>query len=118
MKLYFLYFLVFFSGYIFGQNIDNELLKVYSKKELSSLTKEDRKVLEYAMKNAIYYVNTNEKQEISELKQIKINTQLSNFIDYKLKLKDKNQYFVDKSIGKMMVVKSWYVLRNELKNSK
>jgi len=74
----------------------------------------DITVLNYAIENAIYFVDVNDKPSISSLNSIDIDSNKKTFIDYHLKLQNSNQYFVDKSKGKMLVVKSWYVLKNEL----
>ncbi len=102
----------------FSQSYEQELLKSYSKKELSSMSKEEMEVLHYALEHATYFVDLNDKPETGSFEEILISPDKIKFTDYKVRIDDSNQYFVDKSLGKMLVVKSWYVLKNELNHLK
>jgi hypothetical protein len=101
----------------FGQSFNKELLKSYTKDEISAISKEDITVIEYAIENAIYFAEIPKEKNI-DFPEIESRGASLNFTDYKLKIKNENQYFRIKNSDKLLVIKSMYVLKNELQNSK
>ena len=121
--------LAFSSKSIYCQNYNKELLKSYSKKELKEIAKSNPneiELLNYAIKNACYIVEKpiDEKRKATgHLKHIsfpiyngKLNVDLNKikFTDLGLKIKNENIYLILNDYNKMLVVKSKWVLQNEL----
>ena len=107
-----------FCSYIaVSQKYSPELEKSYSKKELKSMSTEELKLLNYALENAVYITSIPSKTDI-DLKTIKVPLTLIKFTDAGLKIENQNQYFRIEGTDKMMVVKSNYVLKNEIENKK
>lgn len=98
-----------------AQKNNEELLKSYSKTELSSFDNETIKILEYGISNAVYLTTIPLGKEI-QLPEINISNNSVKFTDLGLKIMNENQYFRVKNTNNMLVVKSLYVLKNELKN--
>ena len=98
-----------------AQKHNEELLKSYSKTELSSFDNETIKILEYGISNAVYLTTIPLGKEI-QLQEITIPNNSVKFTDLGLKIANENQYFRVKNTNNMLVVKSLYVLKNELKN--
>jgi len=99
-----------------AQNFNSTLLKSYSKQELKSYSIDELKVLEYGISNAIYFADIPEGKETDFKEVIDLNGSL-NFTDYQFKISSENQYYKVKNSNKILVVKSMYVLKNELLNS-
>lgn len=103
---------------VLAQDVDKRLEKRYSNQELTKMQKEDPahyKMLVYALDNACY---TSEfpKDKASVLTQSIVldpNKPL-NFIDLGLEIKKENQYIKIEGTSKILVVKSEWVLNNEL----
>jgi hypothetical protein len=108
-----LLFVFFFGFSAFSQKYDKELLKSYSQKELEGFDYETIKALEYGLENAIYYTEISSSKDIV-LSEINIPENAKKFTDLNLKISSENQYLRVKGSNKMMVVKSLYVLKNEL----
>jgi len=98
-----------------AQKHNEELLKSYSKTELSNFDNETIKILEYGISNAVYLTTIPLGKEI-QLPEINISNNSVKFTDLGLKIMNENQYFRVKNTNNMLVVKSLYVLKNELKN--
>lgn len=108
-----LLFVFFFGFSAFSQKYDKELLKSYSQKELESFDYETIKALEYGIENAMYYTEISSAKDIV-LSEIIIHENAKKFTDLNLKISSENQYLRVKGSNKMIVVKSLYVLKNEL----
>jgi len=118
MKNYVVLTLFLFSSCIaFSQKYSSELEKSYSKKELKSMSTEELVLLSYALENAVYITEIPSKNAM-ELKTIAAPLTIVKFTDAGLKIENQNQYFKIEGTDKMMVVKSNYVLQNELKTKK
>ncbi len=107
---------VFCSSFtIFSQNYSPDLEKSYKKSELKKMNSEDLLVLEYALDNGLYYTPLPQK-EISEMRTLNVTSEIKKFTDIGLRIENQNQYFYIVGTDKMLVVKSKYVLQNELKS--
>lgn len=100
-----------------AQKYNNELLKSYSKSELSKLDSETLQIFEYGITNAVYLAEIPAGKEI-QLPEIILVANSNKFTDLGLKILNENQYFRVKDSNSMLVVKSLFVLKNELKNKK
>jgi hypothetical protein len=98
-----------------AQKHNAELLKSYSKSELSNFDNETLKILEYGITNAVYLTAIPTGKEVN-IQEIIISGNSMRFTDLGLKILNENQYFKVKGTNNMLVVKSLYVLKNELKN--
>ena len=101
-----------------AQQYNKELLKGYSNAELTKIEQEKPeqiKVLEYAVNHACYYIAKPE-GKAAEYPTIDTHNGSTNFAELGLKITDKTQYFTAKETGKLLVVKSLYVLELEMKN--
>jgi len=107
-----LFLFIVFKG--FSQNYNPQLLKSYTKKELNEMDKSMLDILEYGIQNAIFYADLPNEKTV-QLKEIVVSG-TPNFTELELKITNENQYFQIKGTNKMLVVKSQYVLKNELIN--
>jgi hypothetical protein len=98
-----------------AQKYSSDLLKSYSKSELAQLDNETINVLEYGITNAVYLADMPSGKE-TQLPEIILVHNTNKFTDLGLKILNENQYFRIKDSNNMLVVKSMYVLKNELKN--
>ena len=131
MKKHILLFilLAFSNQIIHCQSYNQELLKSYSNKELSQNNSNEIKLLNYAIDHACYIVKKPPLEKISKtsaegstikLAFIEIKNQpyldlkKMKFTDLQLKITDRNQYFLIKDSNQMLVVKSKWVLQNEI----
>lgn len=113
-------FTIFFGNLAYSQNVDERLLERYSQKELQEIKEHksnEYNLLVYALENGLYTADAPTEKSI-ELGSIEITSKEYDFISLGLELKDVNQYFLVKGTNKMLVLKSTYVLENELKNKK
>ena len=121
--------LAFSSKSIYCQNYNQELLKSYSKKELKDIIKNnpnEMELLNYAIDNACYVVEkplADKRKAKGDVQHItfpvydgKLNVDLDKikFTDLGFKIKDENIYIILSDYNKMLVVKSKWVLQNEL----
>ena len=121
--------LAFSSKMIYCQNYNQDLLKSYSKKELKEIIKNNPneiELLNYAIDNACYVVEkplADKRKAKGDMQHItfpvydgKLNEDLDKikFTDLGLKIKDENIYIILSDYNKMLVVKSKWVLQNEL----
>ncbi len=106
---------------VFSQSVDVRLEKKYGKASLEEMiSKEPKKyrMLLYAIDNACYFTAKPSGKELS-LTSITCNTeQPLNFIDLGLDITNQNQYFLIEGKDKMLVVKSEWVLMNEMTTKK
>jgi hypothetical protein len=112
--------MLFFFTFQFAQaqQFNPSLSKSYSKAELVKIEQENPnqlKVLDYAIANACYYINKPEGKNV-EYPVINTKNHSTNFTELELKITDRTQYFTAKESGKLLVVKSLYVLELEMKN--
>ena len=107
---------VLISTISYGQNFDKRLLTNYSQQELSEFSPTKLEMLEYALDHATYITDLPKSKEI-DLIEIDLKNGGS-FSDLNIKIIDKNQYFKVKGEEKMLVVKSEWVLLNEMQNKK
>lgn len=98
-----------------AQKYNSDLLKSYSKLELSKFDSETIQVLEYGIENALYLVDF-PTSKMEKLDEIILDNNTNNFTDLGIKILNENQYYKIKNTNSMLVVKSMYVLKNELKN--
>lgn len=93
----------------------SELLKSYTIEELEEFkasNPENYYALIYALDNGMYLGIFDENKHAS-LPILEEFDKQKNFTDYGLKIKDTNQYFYCPGINKVMVLKSFWVLKNE-----
>ena len=126
--------LAFSSTSIYCQNYNQDLLKSYSKKELKEITKSNPneiELLNYAIDNACYVVE----KPVADKKtratgdgrtstlpvldgKLHVDLDKIKFTDLGLKIGDENIYLILTHYNKMLVVKSKWVLQNELNQIK
>lgn len=122
MKKLLLVTLVFFLGTtVFSQSTTAKLEKKYGKaslNEMISKNPERYKMLLYALDNACYVTGKPVGKDLS-LQTITCDpNQALNFIDLGLDIINQNQYFLIEGTDKMLVVKSEWVLTNEMTTKK
>jgi hypothetical protein len=119
-------FYVSFGQFAFCQKIDTRLLENYSESYLIALQNEnvkDYNLLVYAIDNACYTAQapTGKSSDISQKIIWSVNED-PNFLDvnreFGIVLENFNQYILMEGTDKMLVVKSKFVLENELTNKK
>jgi len=101
-----------------AQKFNASLLKSYTKTELTKIDQEkpnQLKVLEYAILNACYYIDKPTNKSV-DYPTIDTKNDSTIFTELGLKISDKTQYYISKKSGKLLVVKSLYVLELEMKN--
>jgi hypothetical protein len=103
------------SSFSIAQKYNNELLNSYTKSEIQSMDVETLQALEYGIENAIYFI-TIPKEKQSNFLVIKNPNSTTKYTSLGLKITSENQYFEIKETNQLMVVKSLYVLKNELLN--
>ncbi len=123
MKKYLFLFSLFLFSSIFSFSQEKEsnlqLLKLYSESELNEMIQkspEKYKALVYGLENATYITDFPKGKEVE--KSISLPSGEFNYIDLGLKIKNTNQYFKVTGTNKILVVKSFYVLENEIKTKK
>ena len=118
MKIILTVIVVAFSLGALSQKVDERLLKSYSTEELTSLKENNGKELEmlnYALDNALYVV------DIPKGKQDQLDGSLDipggeyDFTDLGIRPSSRNQYYRIIGTDKMLIVKSKWVLMNEIK---
>ncbi len=103
---------------LFAQNYDQRLLSSYDATSLENLELNDPQKLElitYALDNGMYFTDYMGAKGV-QLIEIEVPENATSFADLGLTIKDSNQYFKVKGEEKMLVVKSFWVLNNELEN--
>jgi hypothetical protein len=108
--------------YAFSQEADSRLIKSYTQKEVMDFktnNPEYYRMLVYALDNACYITSVPEGKEFKEDGVVSIDPQSKpSFTDIGIRVKNQNQYFLIKNTNKMLVVKSEWVLSNELTRKK
>ena len=104
----------------FSQKYNQELLKSYSKNELTSMTDEKLSILDYGLLNSCYLTPIPAGKDIGKFPKIEISgdEKQIRFTDLGLKIQDNTQYFQVANKNKILVVKSIYVLTLEKNNNK
>ena len=101
-----------------AQNYDQRLLSSYDAASLNQFEKEDPqtlKLLTYALDNGMY-ITENGHVKGMQLTEIELPENANSFVDLNLRITDQNQYFKVKGEDKILVVKSFWVLNNEIEN--
>ena len=111
------------SNVTFSQEkqMNNPLLKVYSEIELTLIQENEPlkyDLLVYAIDHAVYVIDFPKGKDVSIPNTISLPNTNSSFLDLNLKIKDENQYFLIKGSDKVLVIKSFFVLKNEIKTKK
>ena len=114
-KIFILFAFLSFCFVSKAQKHNAELLKSYSTTELSSFDNETIKILEYGITNAVYLTTIPSGKDI-KLPEIFLANNSIKYTDLGLKISNENQYFRIKDSNNMLVVKSLYVLKNEIIN--
>ena len=106
----------------FSQEADSRLTKSYTKKEITDFkaTKpEYYRMLVYALDNACYIAGIPVGKEFKEDGIISIDPKSKpSFTDIGARIKNQNQYFLIKNTNNILVIKSEWVLNNELTRKK
>jgi hypothetical protein len=108
--------------FAFSQETDSRLIKSYTQKEVMDFKTnkpEYYRMLVYALDNACYITSVPEGKEFKEDGIVSIDPKSNpSFIEIGTRIKNQNQYFLIKNTNKMLVVKSEWVLNNELTRKK
>lgn len=112
---FFVAFLTVFSSISFSQKYNSELLKSYSKSEIQAFDAQTLNALEYGIENAIYFIAKPKEKQV-DFPTINNPKSLTKFTELGLKITNENQYFEMNQSNQLMVVKSLFVLKNELLN--
>jgi hypothetical protein len=100
-----------------SQDNNSKLLLSYSQEELNLIEQSDEhqfQILNYAIDHAVY-TSVYDETKHSGLTVVSLKKRIENpsFTDFGLKIEEQNQYFYWKSEGKLLVVKSFWVLNQE-----
>ncbi|MBM3160100.1 MAG: hypothetical protein FJZ66_02100 [Bacteroidetes bacterium] len=118
MKFFLIFALfLFYTVSVSAQSDASELEKSYTTKELKTMSPDDLNLLVYALENAIYITEIPQGKNLN-LESISVPLTISKFTDAALKIENQNQYYQINGTSKMLVVKSKYVLQNEIKTNK
>ena len=116
MKVFAFLGLLFLSAGLYAQEYDSRLLNSYSAESLNTLKVNDPhklELLQYALESGMYFTKNASSKNV-QLPEIEITAKDQSFADLGLKITDENQYFRVKNEDRMLVVKSFWVLNNEL----
>lgn len=121
-KLLIITFSFFALGSAFSQEIDQRLIKKFTTEELTTMKANEPgkyAMYVYALDHACYISDLPKGKEAKLTGSMNVDmTNPLNFVEMGLDIKSENQYFRINGTEKMLVVKSEYVLNNELINSK
>ena len=103
--------------HVSSQVNDSKLLLSYSQEELNEIKQADEnqfQLLQYALDHAMYTSDFDETKH-SGLAIVSLDKKVTSlsFTDFGFQIKDVNQYFHWKEEGKLLIVKSFWVLNNE-----
>ncbi|MEY4521708.1 MAG: hypothetical protein RIT10_893 [Bacteroidota bacterium] len=113
-----LLFSILISSISLSQEFDKRLEKAYTSNQLTTMQKENPaqlKMLNYALDNALYVIDM-PKEKMSEI-QKSITYDLkkkATFLELGLTIQKENQYLKINGLDKVLVVKSEWMLLNEL----
>jgi len=116
LLLLFSLFLVSQIGFSQEKEINPQLLSVYTETELNQMIQNDHDkydLLVYAIDNGIYTTTYPKGKKVENSISVPVGD--FNFLDLNLKIQETNQYFRINGIEKVVVVKSFFVLNNEIK---
>lgn len=117
-KTFILLLSILISSISFSQEFDKRLEKAYTSSQLTTMQKENPaqlNMLNYALDNALYVIDM-PKEKMSEI-QKPITYDLkkkATFLELGLTIQKENQYFKINGLDKVLVVKSEWMLLNEL----
>ena len=117
-KTFILLLSILISSISFSQEFDKRLEKTYTSSQLTTMQKENPaqlNMLNYALDNALYVIDM-PKEKMSEI-QKPITYDLkkkATFLELGLTIQKENQYFKINGLDKVLVVKSEWMLLNEL----
>lgn len=117
-----LLFSIVISSVSFSQDFDKRLEKAYTSSQLKTMKQENPlqfNMLNYALDNALYLIDM-PKEKMSEFQKT-ITYDLkkkATFLELGLSIQKENQYFKINGTDKVLVVKSEWVLLNELNSRK
>lgn len=119
-KLFLLIAPMLLSFYASTQKADIRLFKSYTQQELQEMRLNDPEsivILNYALDNACYITDIPPGKTVSAESAVVISDLSIKvcFAEHGLRIQDTNQYLPIKGTTKMLVVKSTFVLKNELK---
>lgn len=110
------------NSFAFSQDVDTRLLKKYAQEELVTMKDQNPthyKMLVYALDNACYITDLPNVKSDAVSGSIDLDISKSyTFLDLGLEIKKENQYIRITGTNKMLVVKSEWVLNNELTTKK
>lgn len=123
MKHIFTLLFAFVSFSFWGQTLETDLQKSYSKEEIAQLSlNQTLAVYEYALKHACYLTPIPEGKDVSSFSSINLPKQEKEapikFTDLGLQIQDRTQYFKVANAPYLLVVKSINVLKIEMQNQK
>ena len=123
MKHIFTLLFAFVSLSFWGQTLETDLQKSYSKEEIAQLSlNQTLAVYEYALKHACYLTPIPEGKDVSSFSSINLPKQEKDapikFTDLGLQIQDRTQYFKVANAPYLLVVKSINVLKIEMQNQK
>jgi hypothetical protein len=123
MKHIFTLLFAFVSLSFWGQTIETDLQKSYSKEEVAQFSlNQTLAVYEYALKHACYLTPIPEGKDVSSFSSINLPKQEKEapikFTDLGLQIQDRTQYFKVTNAPYLLVVKSINVLKIEMQNQK
>jgi hypothetical protein len=123
MKHIFTLLFAFVSLSFWGQTLETDLQKSYSKEEIAQLSlNQTLAVYEYALKHACYLTPIPEGKDVSSFSSINLPKQEKEapikFTDLGLQIQDRTQYFKVANAPYLLVVKSINVLKIEMQNQK
>jgi len=115
--LYFALILILSAGFTSAQNYDSRLLKKFNHEELIFMEQNNPlklKRYEYALDHGVYFAELPFGKK-EDLPSISLNGDPTNFLELGIDIINKNQYFKIEGTDKMLVVKSIWVLDNEMR---
>jgi len=108
-------------GFSQEKEINQQLLKVYSEIELNQMIQdapEKYDLLIYAVDHGTYTAPFPTQKKENIIKEISVPQGEYSYLDLGIRIQDLNQYFKIKGTDRILVVKSFYVLNNEIKTKK
>lgn len=113
-------FLIVITSLSYAQEGIQKLSGSYTQEELSIINTENPetiKVLIYGLDNAVVIMDFPNEKSNEIVNTIDLPEGEFNFTDLGLKIENQNQYFKVNGTNKLLMVKSMWVLNNEMKNN-
>lgn len=121
-KIIYSFILFLFIGYAHGQSVDQRLKLRFSDAEITQMMQENLQqynMLVYAIDHGMYVTAKPSSKSENLDKEIVYDLQSQkNFLELGFEILNRNQYFPISGSDKMLVLKSEWVLLNEMKNKK